>query len=126
MGFAATYTLQGLRRAIGEFVAGAISLNVLDELVIRMGEFLPSDDDLRSELWGQVELLLAEHSAGDLDDDELRADLATLAPVPVNVGPSPSTVTTTGSGARTVLTSLGLLLPLASPVADRRSVAALL
>ncbi len=125
MGFATTGQLSELRDAIGAVVAGERQLRELDEMVATMGEALPAGDDALDRLWGRVELLLAEHGSGVLDDEELRAELAVLAPIPVRIGPAPEWRVTTGAGYRTDQVNLTLREEVPPPVAGRAHVAAL-
>ena len=89
MGLVATDQISALRHTIGAVVAGFQPLSDLDNLTTRLGEELPIGDDTLDRLWGRVELLLAEHSMKHLDDAELRAELAVLAPIPCTSVPFP-------------------------------------
>lgn len=125
MGLVATDQISVLRHTIGAVVAGSQPLSDLDDLATRLGEVLPIGDDTLDRLWGRVELLLAEHSMKHLDDAELRAELAVLAPIPVYIGPVPRFYTTTSSGARTLLSQLAQVVGSLPVGADTRSLAAL-
>ncbi len=125
MGLIATDHVSELRHTIGAVVAGAQSLSDLDDLATRLGETLPIGEESLDRLWGRVELLLAEHSMQHLDDAELLAELAVLAPIPVFIGLAPRSYATTGSGSRTFPARVTLVLGLPVAVADTRSVAAL-
>ena len=114
-----------LRRTIGEVVAGNWPVRSLEEVATRLGEELPAGDEPLDALWGRVELLLAERSMGHLDDDELRAELAVDAPIPVLIGPAPRSSLATRSAARTVRTILEGLVGPPQVAADTRSVEAL-
>ena len=124
MGLDATDQISVLRNTIGAVVAGFQPLVDLDDLATGLGETLPNGDETLDRLWGRVELLLAEHSMGHLDDAEILGDLAILAPIPAYIGPVPQFHATTGSGARTFLSHVALVVGRLPVAADTRSLAA--
>lgn len=70
-----TGQLQVLLAAVA---AGTRPLIELDEAAARLGEWVSEDDQDLFDLWGGLELRLAEWSNGDLDEAELRVELRKL------------------------------------------------
>lgn len=83
-------TLPSLRLAISRFLGGEVSLRDLEAFVVPLGEQLPGENEQLNGVWGFLELLLAEHGAGHLDDDEIRAELLKISPVRIVVGDAPT------------------------------------
>jgi hypothetical protein len=71
-------TFTELRALAVEFVAGRVSVGELDEAVARLGEWVDEREPALFDLWGSLELRLAERSNGDLDEAEFHAEVAKL------------------------------------------------
>jgi len=70
-------TAEQLRQLVGDYLSGGAPLGTLDEAIAALGERDLADPELAA-LWGHIELLFAERSAGHADDAEFRADLIAL------------------------------------------------
>jgi hypothetical protein len=84
-------TIADLRRLISAYLGGTVPLEVLDAAVAAMGEGAATLSTEAAELWGTIELRLAEFTSGVLDEAELRGELITLAPVNIILDQDPET-----------------------------------
>ncbi len=73
--------LPSLVLAISRFLDGEAGLHDLEDVVVPMGEDLPGEDLRLNEIWGSVELALAELTSGVIDEPEVRARLSGFAPI---------------------------------------------
>ena len=72
-------TTEQLRQLVADYLSGVAPLAALDEVIAALGERELANPEL-ARLWGNIELLLAERSAGDADDLEFRSGLVALGP----------------------------------------------
>ena len=112
-----TETLEAVRTIASEYLAGRVSLDILDSEVANLAESPRIDEPGLRDLWGQLELLLAELTNGHLDEAEFRADLAKLVPINAVIGAGTVIRVTTGTSARSFTNPVGGLFP--SPAAGK-------
>ena len=115
-----------LRSIVAAYLADRLSFERLDATVARMGEAVTDDDPGLLALWGALELRLAERSSGHLDDEEFRADLLAIVPLPVAIGAWPRVQQVTASSARSIrYRAAGVYLGTRAPAGDTQVAAVL-
>lgn len=119
-------TVAGIRSVVSDYVAGSLDIRVLDAAVGRLGADGRLEGSI-AELWGSLELLLAEQSDGVLDESELRWELSRLVRTAVTIGPQTAYRLVIGTSASSLNSpATGVRWGLGpSPAADRRVAAAL-
>lgn len=87
-----TTTAEAVRSITSEYLAGRIALEVLDGVIANVAESPNLNEPELHDLWGRIELLLAELSSGQLEETEFRAELAKLVPINLSIGSGTVTV----------------------------------
>lgn len=114
-------TADAVRSITSEYLAGHLPLEILDGVIANVAESRNLDEPELRDLWGRIELLLAEFSNGHLDEPEFRAELAKLVPINVSFGGGTVIVRQITSTSARLLTNPtgGLFHAAPTPDADR-------
>jgi hypothetical protein len=113
-----------LRDLVAAYLGGSVPIETLDSAVAAIGEDPAAIPAELVDLWGTLELRLAELTSGRLDAAEFRGALLAISPASVVVSEQPFTViVSTGTSVRLSSgVSVGEARP--SPVAGTRLVGA--